>query len=198
MVSAPKNGATPEIPPVGGQEVQRSSADPVGEATAHGSDLQLQLPNLGFFSSAPTQPIFPPATPQLIIQQTERWQSPFPAPEHVKQYEAVLPGTFDRIVRMTEQAQAAQLESERYALERLCADSRRGNYLGVAITVSAMLCSMICVFHNAMWIAGLFLSVPVMSVSKVLIESARLRFHSAAIASNVAEKPRPVHGSPPP
>ena len=119
--------------------------------------------------------MFPAPGPQLMIQQVQHWQSPYPPPEHIKEYEAILPGTFDRIIKMAEEAQRAQIDSTRRAQDNILADSKRGNYLGAIVTVLAMICAMVCVYKSAIWIASVFLSLPVMSVGKALIESAKAR-----------------------
>jgi uncharacterized membrane protein len=137
--------------------------------------------NLGSVLGAAGSPTFPPPGAQVVsIQQVQQWQSPYPPPEHIKEYEAILPGTFDRIVKMAEQAQAAQIESVRTAQESLRANSILGTLLGGAVTVVAMICSLVCVFHGALWVAGAFLSVPVMSVAKAFIESAKSRSDSSS------------------
>ena len=63
--------------------------------------------------------MFPAPGPQLMIQQVQHWQSPYPPPEHIKEYEAILPGTFDRIIKMAEEAQRAQIDSTRRAQDNI-------------------------------------------------------------------------------
>lgn len=36
----------------------------------------------------------------VSIQQVQQWQYPYPPPEDIKEYEAVLPGAFDRMMKM--------------------------------------------------------------------------------------------------
>jgi uncharacterized membrane protein len=166
-----------------------ASAGSVANSIA-GGPVHIQLSPPG--SGAPAgillnQPAFPPPS-QFLVQQVQTWQSPYPPPEHIKEYEAALPGAFDRILKMAEQGQAAQIQSVRTAQRNLLADSQRGNYLGFIITAAAMGCSMVCVAYGAMWIAGLFLSVPVMSVGKALIESAKSRAESPSTSQAVQQQ----------
>ena len=76
---------------------------------------------------------------------------------------------------MVEQLQVAQIQSVQTAQTNMLADSQRGNYLGAAVTVLAMGCALISALYGHPGVAGAFLSVPVMSVGKALIESAKAR-----------------------
>lgn len=65
-----------------------------------------------------------------------------------------------------------------------------GTLFGGLITIAAMACSLVCVFRDAFWVAGAFLSVPVMSVAKAFIESTRSPSHSSsATVSSQAQNP---------
>ena len=176
-MSSHENNSIPENSP---SEVPDgvSAGPPVGVAPA--ARLQMQVPEMaaasgGLFGAA-NQPIFPSHAAHVVsIQQVQQWQSPFPPPKDVKEYEAILPGAFDRMVTMVEQSQGAQIESERAEQESLRVSSMQGTLLGGLVTMGAMACSLVCVFRSAFWVAGAFLSVPVMSVAKAFIESTRSR-----------------------
>jgi uncharacterized membrane protein len=110
--------------------------------------------------------------PGIIQQQAQHWQGPYPPPEAVERYEAVLPGTLNRLITMAEQLQAAQVQQSATALEYTQRDTRRGHWLGFATTIAAMGGAIIALQYNA-WVAGAFLSVPVMAVAKALIETTK-------------------------
>ena len=154
--------------------------------------LQMQAPqispaNPSGLSGAANQPIFPSHGAHVVsIQQVQQWQYPYPPPEDIKEYEAVLPGAFDRMMKMAEQA----IDSERIEKESLRVNSMTGTLFGGLITIAAMACSLVCVFRGAFWVAGAFLSVPVMSVAKAFIESTRSPSHSSsATVSSQAQNP---------
>ena len=153
-----------------------SAGSSAGVAPA--AHLQMQAPQIG----AANQPVFPSHEAHVVsIHQVQRWQSPFPAPEDIKEYEATLPGAFDRMVKMVEQSQGSQIDSERIAQKSLHVNSLVGTLLGGLVTIVAMACSLVCVFRGAFWVAGAFLSVPVMSVAKAFIDSARSRANSSPV-----------------
>jgi uncharacterized membrane protein len=111
--------------------------------------------------------------PGIIQQQAIHWQGPYPPPEAVERYEHVLPGTFDRLITMAEQLQTAQISQSAKALEYAHADTNRGQWLGFATTGFAMVGAIICAKIGEPWVAGLFLSVPVMAVARALIETTK-------------------------
>jgi uncharacterized membrane protein len=115
--------------------------------------------------------------PVLLGQQaqisTQIWQGQFPSPASVEHYEKVLPGSFDRIIKMAEQAQEAQIEANRRAHEYTRNDMRRGHYLGFAAMGLAIGGAIWCVILGQPWVAGAFVTVPVMGVARSLIESAK-------------------------
>ncbi|WP_271617941.1 DUF2335 domain-containing protein [Bradyrhizobium sp. CCBAU 51745] len=110
--------------------------------------------------------------PGIVQQQSQMWQGPYPPPEAVERYEAVLPGTLNRLITMAEKLQEAQIEQSRLSLQHAQSDVRRGHWLGFATTGLAMIGAIIAVQYNA-WVAGAFLSVPVMAVAKALIETTK-------------------------
>jgi uncharacterized membrane protein len=139
-------------------------------------------------------PALPPASPIVfpIQQQLQLWNAPYPPPEAVKQYEEVLPGAFDRIIRMAELAQTAQIDATKRALDYAQRDTKRGHWLGFFATVLAMGFSFGCAWIGQPWVAAVFLGVPVMAVGKALIESA-----TATPQTTAQTFPIPQPGPPP-
>jgi uncharacterized membrane protein len=63
-----------------------------------------------------------------------RWQGPIPPPALIQQYNEVVEGGAERIMRMAEKAQGAEIEMGR----AWAADSRRGQLLGAAVSILAL------------------------------------------------------------
>lgn len=105
------------------------------------------------------------------VQQMQHWQGPYPPPEAVERYEKALPGTFDRMIKMAEQLQAAQIDEAKEIRSMTHRDQQRGHYLGFLTAVGAMIGGLICLKFDSPWLGAVFLSVPVMGVAKALIES---------------------------
>ena len=123
----------------------------------------------------------PAGTPVQHTQQLQVWQGQFPPPDAVQKYEAVLPGSFDRIIRMAERLQEAQIDETKRAQDYTRDDARRGHWLGFGATIAAILAAVVCaaiaaVTHvpGLLWVAGALVGVPVMAVAKSLVETARV------------------------
>lgn len=121
----------------------------------------------------PLPPGVPLGAPAFAVQQVQVWQGQFPPPEAIERYEAVRPGTFDRLVTMAETQQQAVIESAAEARRYQRADNQRGQYLGFAVTVLAIVGAIICAYFGQAWIAAALVGVPVLSVARSLVESAR-------------------------
>jgi uncharacterized membrane protein len=118
-------------------------------------------------------PNIPLGAPGFAVQQVQVWQGQFPPPEAIERYEAINPGTFDRLVTMAERQQQAVIESAAEARRFQRADNQRGQYLGFIVTVLAILGAVICGYLGLPWIAAALVGVPVLSVANALIESAK-------------------------
>lgn len=114
-----------------------------------------------------------PLAQQQLVQQIQTWHGPFPPPDAVKGYEEVLPGTFERMMRMAEEAQRAQIETMRRAQDFTRRDIARGHWLGWIGMLTAMAGALWCVKLGQPVVAGLFLGLPVMAVFKILVDSIR-------------------------
>jgi len=123
----------------------------------------------------PNQPqltgqIFPP---QITGTLQQTWQGPYPPPEAVERYDKVQPGAFNRILSMAERMEAAQIEQSADSMRFQHQDTIRGQWLGFVTVVIALIGAGIMGAIGQPWLAGVFLTLPVMGVAKSLIESAR-------------------------
>ncbi|MBN9508263.1 MAG: DUF2335 domain-containing protein [Alphaproteobacteria bacterium] len=109
----------------------------------------------------------------LVAQQTNVWQRQFPPPEAVERYERVLPGSFDRRMRMAEDLQAARIAEVRRADAFLQADTRRGHWLGFAVSALATAGAIVCVVLPQPAVAVAFLAVPFTGLARALLAGAR-------------------------
>jgi uncharacterized membrane protein len=116
----------------------------------------------------------------LPVPQIQLWQGQYPPPEAVKEYEKILPGSFNRMIRMAERLQEAQIAETERAQAYTANDSKRGHWLGFSTTIFAIAGAISCTVAGAItgasgvyWVAGTLVAVPVMAVARALIESAR-------------------------
>jgi uncharacterized membrane protein len=101
------------------------------------------------------------------------WQGQFPPPAAVESYERVLPGCFDRMMKMAEKQLENQAQQTTNALQFASNDTRRGHWLGFAGLVVAMIFAFICFWKGETTSGLAFLSVPVFTAVRALIESAK-------------------------
>jgi len=107
------------------------------------------------------------------LQQVQMWHAPFPPPQAVRDYEHVLPGSWDRLLTMAEESQAAQISTMREAQKCCSHDTRRGHWLGVAALFGAMGGALYSVATRQPWAAAAFLSIPVMAVARSFTQTTR-------------------------
>ena len=141
------------------------------------------------------QVILVPVAQQQLAQQIQTWQGPFPHPTDMRAYEDILPGTFERMLKMAEEAQRAQIDTVRRAQEFTRGDIARGHYLGFIGMLAAMGGALWCASHGQRVIAGLFLGLPVMTVIKILVDS--IRAAKAPTGETPKETPKQPQGPSP-
>jgi uncharacterized membrane protein len=103
------------------------------------------------------------------FQHTQLWQSPFPPPDAIERYVGVQPDAFDRILKLTETGQQANIEANMKAIALQAKDTRRGHYLGFAVTFGAIVGAVALAYFKQPVVAGLLVSVPVMGVAQQFI-----------------------------
>src|SRR5215210_3890272 len=69
----------------------------------------------------------------------EQWSGPIPPPAVLERLDRVVPGGAERVLRMAEKEQAHRIAYEREGLAASKADAWRGQYLGAAISLTAII-----------------------------------------------------------
>jgi uncharacterized membrane protein len=108
---------------------------------------------------------------ESMLAEFQMWMAPFPPPQAVVEYEKVLPGNWDRLLRMAEQAQAADILNVEYKEKYVQRQFRLGQLLGIFALLVAMGCALYCVKLNQPWVAAAFLSMTVMAAARSFFES---------------------------
>jgi uncharacterized membrane protein len=118
-------------------------------------------------TGSPYNPL--PQQQVLVLGTGDSWEGPFPPPEVLYEYEKILPGSFDRLLKMAERSQAGTIEALGRAQEFTRHDIRRGHYLGWATAVIAILAAVYCAHIKQPWVASAIVAVPVMAVAQILV-----------------------------
>jgi len=179
--------------------VASEGSDP--EVTSKEKAAQLSAPELT--APVPTLPAGPDNsdTPYadrafLTLQQRSSWEGPYPSPDAVERFEAILPGAFNRILAMAEQAQESQIRATENAQAYLQSDVRRSHYLGAVISVLAVLCSTSCALTGHTVAAVALVGIPVMAVARAFVKTGPESNDEAATEAepqdvNTAQAPDP-------
>ena len=86
--------------------------------------------------AGPPRTAVPNGEPQTARRELvgARWQGPIPPPALIQQYNEVIEDGAERIMRMAENAQAAEIEMGRAWV----AENRRGQWLGATVSMMAL------------------------------------------------------------
>lgn len=71
----------------------------------------------------------------IVSQHIRSWGGPLPAPDTLKEYDVIIPGLAERIVKMAETQSAHRIELEGKVVNSQLSESKRGQYLGFIIAV---------------------------------------------------------------
>ena len=190
--------------PASQDHVEAGQPSAVPAAVPLGMPIPLVVPPGMAFPYASQLGAMPTAMPgavMLVAAQQQSWAGPYPPPEAAERFEKLLPGAFERILVMAEKAQTAQTETARDGQRYLRDDTRRGHWLGFAISVIAMASAIVCVKLQALWVAGAFLSLPVMAVARAFIggpkptQAVTQETSAAVVVPPSSEAPQPVEGA---
>lgn len=93
----------------------------------------------------------------------ETWSSPLPIPEHIAQYEAVLPGSFERMLSLWERQTAHDQSLEQQDLEhehemdtRTVELYKRGQWFALTSILVIMGVACLAIVKGYPWLSGLF------------------------------------------
>ena len=161
-------------------------------ATEDGPELEATLPEN-------ERPVFAPSQGGLKswkelrresrLTEFQMWMAPFPPPQAVLEYERALPGSWDRMLTMAEEAQAADIRNVQRKGEYLSRGFMRGQVFGFVAMLFAMGSALCCVRLNRPWVAAAFLSVTVMAAARSFFGSANDRSGTSHTTNDPTSEP---------
>lgn len=99
------------------------------------------------------------------------WSGPLPPPDALRGFDAVIPGSAERILKMAETEQNHRLDMEQRGLTAEISDTRRGQFLGALIAVVALGAAAYSAAIGAHWSVSVALvGIPLMGVVKAIID----------------------------
>lgn len=139
-------------------------------------------------------PVLPPGFGPFVSQQVQVWQGQFPPPEAIERYVAVQPDSFDRIIKMAERQQESAIDAAAKVQGYQHRDTKRGQYLGFAVTFAAVIGAAYCGMTDHVVVAVALVSIPVMTVARALIDSGTVRKQVEIAANATAASSAEEHG----
>ena len=99
------------------------------------------------------------------------WSGPLPPPDALRGFDAIIPGSAERILRMAEIEQNHRLDMEQKGLTAEISDTRRGQLLGALIAIVALGAAAYSAAIGAHWAVSVALvGIPLMGVVKAIID----------------------------
>jgi uncharacterized membrane protein len=107
-----------------------------------------------------------------VHHRATQWAGPLPPPDALDAFNSVVENGAERIFTMAEAEQRHRIEYERIGQMAAIADTKRGHYLGAAISIAAVVGAGWTSYEGAPWqVSVAFLSVPVFAVIRAMIGS---------------------------
>lgn len=109
--------------------------------------------------------------PKTTIQlQSQEWQGPLPPPDALARFDQIVPNGAERIFKMVELEQTARIESENAGLHASIRDTKRGQYLGAAISVIAICAAVYTAYLGVHWsIPCALVGVPILGIVRAIV-----------------------------
>lgn len=106
---------------------------------------------------------------RVLIHRQEQFQGPIPHPNHLKQYEEICPGAADRLIKMAEAQQQAEIDALALDQANEADDRKRGLRFGFAAFSILVLAAAACAYFNQPWLGGAFLATSAVSAVAVFV-----------------------------
>lgn len=105
----------------------------------------------------------------LAYIKQEIFSGPIPHPDILRQYENILPGSADRILKMAENQQAHRINLESLAVPSQLKSNRRGQTFGAIICFAILIVSVVFAYFGMKTYAGILATIILFSVVALFI-----------------------------
>lgn len=100
------------------------------------------------------------------------WSGPMPPPAALREFNEIIPGGAERILRMAEAEQLHRQTCESNALQIERDSIKRGQWLGAAVSVVSILGATVSTLVHAHWVAtAALVGVPVLGIIRAIVRS---------------------------
>lgn len=103
---------------------------------------------------------------------SQQWAGPLPPPGALAQFDSIIPNGAERIMAMVEREQQHRIDQESAILNATIRDTRRGHWIGGAVSILALAGCVLSVYlgaHPAVSVA--LVSLPVVAIIQAIVRS---------------------------
>lgn len=109
----------------------------------------------------------------MLMMRQEYFEGPIPHPRIIREYENILSGSADRILKMAETQQAHRIELEKKSIESQLKYNKRGQIFGFVIFILGILLSVFFALADMKIFAGTFATITVVTIIALFIGGKR-------------------------
>lgn len=118
-----------------------------------------------------------------VVEMVMAYSGPVPPPGVIAGWERELPGSADRILRMAEKQQDADIARARLKFERDDAFRTKGLYFGAAVILLLLAVAALALFSPVPWIAGVIVGTGIVAIVIAYFNMTHRMSHGANVAS---------------
>lgn len=120
--------------------------------------------------------------------QIQQHQGPLPKPSDLHEYDVIVPGAAERIIKMAEDQAKHRQELERDVIRSDIRDGRTGLYLGFIIGLVAIIMGTYCIAQGHSVAGGVLGGSAVPGLTAVFVYGSRMRRKEREIKQETAKK----------
>jgi uncharacterized membrane protein len=111
-------------------------------------------------------------------------RGPLPSPDSLRQYEQIVPGLAERIVKMAENQSSHRMDLEQKVVNDQLGESKRGQYFGFAIAVICLVATLYLALQNHDTVAGILGGTTIVGLVTVFVLGKREQKENLSNKSN--------------
>lgn len=105
----------------------------------------------------------------IMLIREESYSGPIPSPRALQEYEGILPGSADRILKMAESQQEHRMQMENKAISEQLSLNKRGQILGFVIFLIGIGVAILFAYWDMKNFAGIFLTVTMGTLISIFV-----------------------------
>lgn len=105
----------------------------------------------------------------IMLIREESYSGPIPSPRALQEYEGILPGSVDRILKMAESQQEHRMQMENKAISEQLSFNKRGQILGFVIFLIGIGVAILFAYWDMKNFAGIFLTVTMGTLISIFV-----------------------------